>query len=231
MPALLASHKLPGTDDLILWQCYLDVLFTNIFFEGRSEVSKVSSATPRNGLTTIEENAVRYTAGFIVHKLREKHKNSQYSPCLQNMTIVATAADSANEDTSMNWLLATNRGGLKVVSDDVHLFFKEVELKSYPLLEKSIKTSQTIASEQIITLLCEDPDIQHFWEILAMDMSDRDGHKLLMEIVKEWVAMRGHSIGKKMMEDYKVATKASTKKRSLRKELKKSHADGGESQP
>ena len=117
------------------------------------------------------------------------------------------------------------------MSDDVHLFFKEVELKSYPLLEKSIKTSQTIASEQIIMLLCEDPDIQHFWEILAMDMSDRDGHKLLMEIVKEWVAMRGHSIGKKMMEDYKVATKASTKKRSLRKELKKSHADGGESKP
>ena len=226
MPALLSSYKLPGRDDLILWQCYLDVLFSKMFFEGRSEVCKEVATSIRKDLTAIEENAVRYTAGFIVHKLRERHKNSVYSPCLQNMTIVA--AEEANEDTSMNWILATNRGGLKVVSDDVHSFFKEVELKSYPLLEKSIKTSQTIASEQILMLLGEDPDIQNFWEMLAMDISDKDGDKLLL---KEWVAMRGHSMGKRMMEDYKVATKASTKKRSLRKELKKSHAgdDGEES--
>jgi len=212
-------------DDLILWQCYLDVLFMNIFFEGRSEVSK--EATPRNDLTAIEENAVRYTAGFVVHKLREKHRNSIYSPCLQNMTIAAADANM-NEDCSMKWTLATNRGGLKLVNNDVHSFFKEVELKSYPLVAKSVETSRTIIVHQIVEVLSEDPDIQYFWEMLATDLSDKDGDKLLFEILKEWVVLRGHSMMKRIMEEYKVATKAPTKKRSLRKELKKSNEDNAD---
>ena len=62
--------------------------------------------------------------------------------------------------------------------------------------------------------------------MLAMDISDKDGDKLLLKILKEWVAMRGHSMGKRMK------TIKLLQKHLLRKEAsEKTHAgdDGEES--
>lgn len=167
-------------------------------------------------------------SGFIVHKLRKKNKNLDFRVCLQNMTIETAGVTDAAD--SMKWTLQTNRGGLKLVSDDVHSFFKEVEMKSFPLIEQSFKICRTIVLSDILIILSEDPDIQYFWETVSMDMPEDYGDKLLEEILKEWIVTRGHSIGKKFMEDYKVATKAARKKQSLRKELKKCHDDTSISQ-
>lgn len=96
-------------------------------------------------------------------------------------------ADAANEGASMKWILKTgrgglktNQGGLKVVSDDVHSLL-EVE----PLLKKSIKTSK---------FLCK---------ALTHNTSWTRPIKLLVEILKEGAAMRGHSVGRRLQRCYK----------------------------
>lgn len=62
-----------------------------------------------------------------------------------------------------------------------------------------------------------------------MDMPSEAAQRLLEDIIREWITIRGHSFAKECMEQYKLATKRATKgKKSLRKELKKSYATATE---
>ncbi len=51
-------------------------------------------------------------------------------------------------------------------------------------------------------------------------LHEEDALQLLKNIVELWLTIRGLAISKSWMEDYKRATQDSTKKKSLRKELK-----------
>lgn len=44
----------------------------------------------------------------------------------------------------------------------------------------------------------EDTDVQHLWSTVAMDTSDDK-----VEMIEEWVNMRGHSFRSKMLNNYK----------------------------
>lgn len=66
---------------MILWQCVLDHIFMR-----STETKSSSKEGPRDGLTSIEDNTVRYTAGFLVHELMEKYKDGisgDYMHCLE----------------------------------------------------------------------------------------------------------------------------------------------------
>ena len=56
-----------------------------------------------------------------------------------------------------------------------------------------------------------------------MDIPDnKDGFELLRNIIELWLTIRGFSISKAWMEEYKCITKTITKgKKSLRKDLRK----------
>lgn len=65
--------------------------------------------------------------------------------------------------------------------------------------------------------------IQCQWNLLSIDIDD-DEHadELLQEICNIWLSIRGHSMTRKWMEEYKISRKKGTKRsRALRKQLKK----------
>ena len=75
-------------------------------------------------------------------------------------------------------------------------------------------------SVQAVTFTtAEDNDVQHLWSTVAMDTSD--DKELLIEVIEEWVNMRGHSIRPKILNNYKqqMREKKKSGKKTLRKEL------------
>lgn len=62
------------------------------------------------------------------------------------------------------------------------------------------------------------------WYILAIDIrNEADGLELLKHIIELWLTIRGFSISKAWMDDYKRQAQVETAQKSLRKELKKSN--------
>ena len=66
----------------------------------------------------------------------------------------------------------------------------------------------------------DDENLTFLWEI-ATDMSHgSQSSKLLQEVVQLWYVIRGFSITSKLLEDYKKATKTTTKgRKGISKEL------------
>ena len=82
------------------------------------------------------------------------------------------------------------------------------------LARRSVQTIALITSE--------DTDVQYLWSTVTMDISD--DKELLVEMIEEWVNMRGHSIRSKTLNDYKKIKREKKKKggrKALRKELKR----------
>ena len=66
----------------------------------------------------------------------------------------------------------------------------------------------------------KDSDVQYRWDVISSDMDEDMQLELLTHIVSLWLTIRGFSISKSWMEDYKVKEATNTKKKkSLRKEL------------
>lgn len=59
-------------------------------------------------------------------------------PCIETMTIDIPSLTEDGKDESMTWTLQTNRGGLKLANDTVFSLFQEIELKTFPMIQKSI---------------------------------------------------------------------------------------------
>ena len=123
-------------------------------------------------------------------------------------------------DSSQPWLNASDRGGLIHISDVGLDLFVEIEVFVYDhLMEKDVRDMDTLKF-----MACEDPDILSIWSHLeeiddiSTDVATTMQSSLLVDIIQEWIKIRGHSIASIEIEKYKKG-KAITKK-SLHKGLK-----------
>lgn len=130
-------------------------------------------------------------------------------------------------DYTRDWVKRVDRGGLFDVSNETYLLFYWIEDVMRDVLTSHISNSTLLPSEgseeikkMIIEAVVFNRDIQFRWSV---DISeDSDSTELLTHIVSLWLNIRGFSISKSWMEDYKVKTATTTKaKKSLRKELSK----------
>ncbi len=86
---------------------------TAFFNESEDQPARPDGA--KRELTPIEENAVRYPAGFVIHKLLQFYQKKQsattgdYVDCLNSMV---SSSESYEVQDSMRWTQKTNRGGL-----------------------------------------------------------------------------------------------------------------------
>ena len=73
------------SQDLILWQCILDVIIKKRIscVSKRSEICKSGGVRK---MSAVSENAVRYTAGSVMRKLLEMYKSdTEVTECLRSM--------------------------------------------------------------------------------------------------------------------------------------------------
>lgn len=139
--------------------------------------------------------------------------------CLSGMAVNGEECD-AMEYTS-KWIDLVNRGGIFEVNDTTYLFFKEIELKVCNQLLLAFERSLSVGPSQqdsIVSAVAADESVQFYWTILSVDISDEgQAVQVLKEIVELWVNIRGFSIAGAWLAKYS----NTTKKKALRKELKK----------
>lgn len=174
--------------------------------------------------SVVEENAVYYAAGYVVQKLIKKFRRSSnndacvYIGVLLHMVGEDNSGALLENDTYLEyvkvWTSNTDRGGLRHASDDTYRFFLALESKVYELIKSGDK------KDKVVSETIDDENLIFLWEI-ATDMSHgRQSSTLLQEVVELWYAIRGFSITSKLLEQYKKATKTTTKgRKGTRKEL------------
>ena len=192
-----------------------DVLMENLIHSIHVPAGNNNSCTTesfsRVEITKDEESMIRYACGFV--------------DCLDQMC--ADGPSSSLFDYSREWIDRVNRGGLFDVSNDAYVLFYVIEEAMRERLTTHISksglltsTKSTAEKERIIDFVVKDSDVQYRWDVISSDMDEDMQLELLTHIVSLWLTIRGFSISKSWMEDYKVKEATNTKKKkSFRKEL------------
>ena len=182
----------------------------------------------RTNLSREEENAIRYSAGYIVRKFKKRYEDKgpvEVVHCLLSME-EGTEIDNDNgseysfEEYTKIWVNLVDRGGLFKANEVAFSFLHELELSIYPLLRSSVDLGTRCSKEDVSKHMLSDKDVLFAWALVSVHLDNHHSTKLLSEVALHWVQIRGFSMVSWLLEDYKCATKTSTKaKKSLRKEL------------
>ena len=199
----------------------------------KTEIDVVEQQSEPAELMEDDLNALRYAAGFVPWKLRQKfQKPTCKHPNRKDyrLTGMSESAEEECEDTYMDytkrWIRAIDRGGLFRITDEVYVFFHEVERLVRKFLLKLVTQDIEHSKKEIIDEVTSDNNVQFYWSMIAIDLDEDIGQELLVEIVQLWLTVRGFSTAGAFVEQYKQATKKSTKKStSLRKGLKRKKLD------
>ena len=95
--------------------------------------SKRYHSAPVSQLTDAEENIIRYIAGYVSLKIKNKYDKqstgcaAQYSECLNAMAVQGD--DSSVQAYTTEWIQLVSRGGLFEINDLTYQLFKEIEIK------------------------------------------------------------------------------------------------------
>ena len=85
-------------------------------------------------LTLVEENAICYTAGYIIRKLETKYSKQkklegiEWTRALKEMAGKLSTRPETSEHQSREWTVLADRGGLYHVEDVVYYLFAALEL-------------------------------------------------------------------------------------------------------
>lgn len=183
-------------------------------------------------MSVTEVNAIRYASGYVVTKVKKKYMKKDsvsISRCLLSMEEGVTRLRETETDDDIGesflaytcaWLELVNRGGLFRVSDDVFKFFMELELCMYPMLRQSDGSDTDQSKDELMHAIRSDEDVLFAWSLQTVRLPEIDSHQLLTDIIQLWMTIRGYVIASRLVEDFKAATKQTTKgKKPLRKEL------------
>ena len=183
-------HETVGAVDPIPMQrATLDYLMHIV--QGRNAIEVATSTElkeeKRNSLSFEEKNTIRYTAGYVLHKLKKQYSNKKSSmeiwQCILEMAEETELKHNINYSQTVGhgdgdflsfthaWIDYINRGRLYRVKDEVYLFFVELELCVYPLLHQQLtKRGHSKTKDEIIHQVKEDEDVLIAWTLLTVDL-------------------------------------------------------------
>ena len=194
------------------WQLLMEKEFIRMM---QSEQETYSASVPdcspgstsARHLSCVEENAVRYTAGYVVRKLERKyshqntHEGTECSTVLKEMAGKLNTRDSTSyrsEQQSTKWTNLVDRGGIYHVDDIVYELFVALEhladKELTSIFQASGKGIEKIKKEEL-SWICNDDDVQFLWCMIspiAIECEEVRQH-LLQEIAHLWITTRGHS--------------------------------------
>ena len=179
--------------------------------------------SPQCPLTYEEENALRYIAGYVCRKLRERLESSSL-PSKDDMILclMELNGDEMDEERGTEaWTNLIDRGGLWHVNDQTYSLFAtmEEEIRQHLSLATASRQYEG-ARKQLIDSIFLNEDLLFQWAILAAEMDNDVTSAVLKQIVKLYVTIRGFAFTTSCLELYKQAHKKTLqKKKALRREL------------
>ena len=111
-------------------------------------------------LTTLEQNALRYVAGYVCRKIRDR-VDARNSPlkCDIRIAMIELAGDEIDEEAATEeWTNKIDRGGLWHINDDVFNLFVAIEFEAKRLLlaikkdESSLNLKKKLHNEDYMIL-------------------------------------------------------------------------------
>ena len=120
-------------------------------------------------LTNIEQNALRYIAGYICSKIQD-HVIESSHPHRQALLLFIsdTAGTDMDESETENWTNIMDRGGLYHVNDAVYQFFYQIESN----LRQHLQVKAAISGQNvgfIAQQVCDCNDVLYHWHIITDD--------------------------------------------------------------
>ena len=212
----------------IFWQLVMERLL--LFINSEPVATETHTATSERILSSVEKNAICYTAGFVVKKLITKYSRSTNSNAAAYLCLLKTMGCKLSEKTESNhcskWTEIVDRGGLLHVSNTVYDLFMfldfTVDEELTSIFKAKGKGIEKVRRDKL-DCLCENDEIQLVWSMITDAVEDEESvHGLLREIASMWITTRGYSKARLVKEEYKRAKASGIKgKHSLRKELKR----------
>ena len=158
-------------------------------------ITETNTPIGNKQMTTEEENALRYVAGYVCRKITAKLESSSASnkddliQCVHDMR-----SDSGQENVGEDWVNAIDRGGLWHVTDLSYSLFYAVEEVIRGHFTRSEAHSLTEDSKvTVITTVEENEDVLFQWCMLTTSLNDDDASVLLHKITELYVTVRGFS--------------------------------------
>ena len=160
--------------------------------------------------TREEENALRYTAGYVCWKIEQKIMSS----ALPFKGDFIDCYEEGNDGTE-DWLNASDRGGLVHVDDNTYLLFHEIEMVVRRHFNRATAHSLDCSSkESLLNTIVQEEDVQFQWCMMTTTIHDA---RMLCE---HYVTICGYSFTGSCVELYKKSSKRALQKdKGLRKEL------------
>ena len=223
----------PGKS-LFLTQCFLEGITKTILKKTVEESENIfempsKDACQNTKFSPQEEQALRYTAGYICHSLLNqlsKRKNNKAADTFRE-TVSKWNETNINISTT-NFLSYTrklveyaNRGGLFTINDNVYIFFRRMEIVIKPLLQEQNFPMKSNLKDHLETELLESRIVQLGFEtICELDTDLRN--MLLKMIIKRWIKLRLHAFAQACIFIRKIKSDNLAKKgeKGLRKQLK-----------
>ena len=177
-------------------------------------------------LSTAEENALRYVAGYVVRHTREKIESTGHAmqeALLHGLDELCLSHDDAqvSKEESQQWVTSVNRGRLVHVTTDTFMLFHsmEMELRQHFSKQRAVEMEDGF-SEQVKQSIIEDVDVQFYMGRVTEELDGEEQAELLRLIAELYIVVRGFSFSQSLVESYKqLNKKALQKSRGLRKRL------------
>lgn len=211
-------------------------IFSRMFFEHlmltHERVKGIVHAKGLENLTAKEENAVRYTAGYIVSRLPSKI--SKIRNCSDVHEAIKNMTQGHDKDTRLNytkeWVSTQTRGGLTLVNDLTFLFFCQLEkLVRLHLPQTSDELRIKDIRQVISTIALLDNKLNDYWDQLTRGcvIDENSSLRFFQLVIDFYTQVRGFSFARVILETHKMKTNAAKKSsKGLRASLKRAQ-DGG----
>lgn len=227
LPAVLSQ---PGT---LFIQTLLRKLLEKIVLKRMClQTSNDCDFTEETEIPLVEENIIRYAAGFVPFSLRRqciaRSKDLNNDEKIQCLNALLASNEDGNPQTfreyTKSWLEKQNRGGLFSLNNEGYLFFKAVEHHCRKCFKqkriRSISDSSNIKLPVLDAVSRDKVALEH-WARATSGRNQSIASQVMQMCIKLWVNIRGHAFAANWIAQFKhLQTAESARKKGLRKNLK-----------
>ena len=165
-------------------------IFSDCAFKSflKSKLISSKSTTPSiEALSYNEENALLYTAGYILKAIRKKFKRSSH-PLKQDLMLCLSESADDNGDTSdhqsLDWThLLDQSGGLQYISDMTYRLMGAVEICVQNVFNKELRQTDDSRAKLVLDILTNE-NVLFFWSMLAVHWCEDEADELLQQLRK-----------------------------------------------
>lgn len=182
-------------------------------------------------ISNVEENIVRYAAGFVPFSLRRQclrrqSKDKKYDEKIACLNAISVNNEDCEHETFLDytkhWLAKQNRGGMFLLNNEGYLFFRTVEQHCREYFQKKCKRSclSNIVSP-VLNAVFKDRIAMTHWAQATAGQNPLIQDQVMQMCVKLWINIRCHAFAANLIEQFRyIQTKEASAKKALRKSLK-----------